>query len=550
MKAVLLAAGKGERLGEVTQRVPKPMLAVLGKPVIVHNIEMCRRFGITDIYINLHHLPEVITGYLGDGKRFGVSITYSREETILGTAGGVKCLAEHLLGDRFFVIYADNYYNYDLGMIHERHCKEGAQMSIALFELEDVSQSGVAFLDEGGWIQKFVEKPGDATIAGHWVNAGIYLMEPELLDLIPAGFSDFGQEIIPRYIADGHKVLGVKMPAPVVAMDTPALLEEVERQAQMKKDKPLVSVLITTCNRAGYLDKCLSSVLSQDFKDYEVLIMDDESEDDTESVVKKYAPMFNIGANYRHIRNAPRLGYQRSLNRGLREARGDYIARLDDDDAWVDVDKLRQQVEFLDTHPEYVLVGTGVIVVDEDGTELSRKLLPGRDDEIRERMLQENCFIHSSVMYRKSAAMEFGGYIEPEDPFYSEDQDLWLKLGTVGKLTNLPIYGVAYTGTNRGIVYTLKARFIPAARHIRVIRKFKDEYPHHWQATLLQFPTLVEVLLGVVLEVPPFIHLKRFVRTDCPACWRGVIFAHKIVFQGIRQVISGISRVLNKIRKR
>ena len=234
MKAVLLAAGKGERLGEVTQSVPKPMLAVLGTPVIVHNIKMCQRFGITDIYINLHHLPEVIRGYLGDGKRFGVSITYSYEETILGTAGGVKYLAKNLSGDRFFVIYADSYYNYDLGIIYNKHCKKGAEMSIALFELEDVRQSGVALLGQGNWIQKFLEKPRDNAIASHWVNAGIYLMEPELLNLIPSGFSDFGQDIIPWYIINGYKVLGVKMPTPTIAMDTQALLDEAKRQVRRR----------------------------------------------------------------------------------------------------------------------------------------------------------------------------------------------------------------------------------------------------------------------------------------------------------------------------
>ncbi len=231
MKAVLLAAGKGERLGELTQTMPKPMLPVLGKPVILHNIEMCRRFGISDIYINLHHLPEVITDYLGDGRHFGVAITYSREETILGTAGGVKRLAEKLSAERFFVIYADNYSNYDLGTIYNRHCQTSADMSIALFELEDISQSGVALMDKGSWIYKFVEKPKDDAIKSHWANAGIYLMEPKLLDLIPDGFSDFGRDIIPRYIAGGYKILGVKMPTPVLGIDTPALLEEIERQA-------------------------------------------------------------------------------------------------------------------------------------------------------------------------------------------------------------------------------------------------------------------------------------------------------------------------------
>ena len=231
MKAVLLAAGKGERLGKVTETIPKPMLSILGKPVITHNIEMCRRFGITDIYINLHHLPEIIMEYLGDGRRFGVSVTYSHEETLMGTAGGIKRFTEELSGERFFVIYADNCSNYDLGTIYDKHCKVSASMSIALFELEDISQSGVALMDEGDWIYKFVEKPKkDDDIDSHWVNAGIYLMEPELLDLIPAGFSDFGRDVIPRYIASGYKVLGVKMPTPVLAIDTPELLEKIERQ--------------------------------------------------------------------------------------------------------------------------------------------------------------------------------------------------------------------------------------------------------------------------------------------------------------------------------
>ena len=230
MKAVLLAAGKGERLGKVTETIPKPMLSILGKPVITHNIEMCRRFGITDIYINLHHLPEIIMEYLGDGRRFGVTITYSYEETILGTAGAVKNMAEKLGDDRFFVIYADHYSNYDLGIIYNRHDNESADMSIALFQLEVTSASGVVLLNEDGWIHKFVEKPKRGTIDSHWVNAGIYLMESELLDLIPDGFSDFGTDIIPRYITGCYKVLGVKMPTPVTSIDTLELLEKTKEK--------------------------------------------------------------------------------------------------------------------------------------------------------------------------------------------------------------------------------------------------------------------------------------------------------------------------------
>ncbi len=537
MKAVLLAAGKGKRLGELTETTPKPMLPVLGKPLIVHNIEMCRRFGINNIYINLHHLPEVITDYLGDGKRFGVAITYSREETILGTAGGVKRFAEKLSEERFFVIYADNHSNYDLGTIYDRHCKASADMSIALFEHEGISQSGVAWMDEGGWIYRFVEKPKNEVINSPWVNAGIYLMEPKLLDLIPAGFSDFGRDVIPRYITDGYKILGVQMPTPVLAIDTPALIEEIESQAQMNKDMPLVSVLITTCNSPDYLDRCLSSVLYQNFKNYEILIMDDQPNAETKSVVKKYEPLFAIGANYRHIRNEPHLGFQRSLNRGLREARGEYIARLDDDDTWAEVNKLSQQVEFLEANAEYVLVGTNVITVDENGTELSRTCMPEHDDEIRGRILGQNCIAHSSVMFRKSAVMKVGGYIEPTDPLYSEDHDLWLKLGALGKLANLPIYGLMFTGKKRGIGFTFRQSVVADVRFILRMNEYKDKYPHYWRAVSLRFVQIFNVLLHIISDIPPFVYLKRFLKNKYPAFWQAITSVYRGVFRRVRGVI-------------
>ncbi len=99
MKAVILAAGKGERLSEITQSIPKPMIEFKGKPLLQHNIELCKRYGIEDIFINLHHLPDRITKYFGDGERFGVKIKYSYEEELLGTAGAVRKIAGGRLED-------------------------------------------------------------------------------------------------------------------------------------------------------------------------------------------------------------------------------------------------------------------------------------------------------------------------------------------------------------------------------------------------------------------------------------------------------------------
>ena len=94
MQAIILAAGKGERLKEITQSIPKPMIEFNGKPILQYNIELCKKYNINEIYINIHHLPEKITDYFGNGERFGVNIKYSYEEELLGTAGAVKKIAK------------------------------------------------------------------------------------------------------------------------------------------------------------------------------------------------------------------------------------------------------------------------------------------------------------------------------------------------------------------------------------------------------------------------------------------------------------------------
>ena len=114
MKAVVLAAGKGRRLKNLTVNLPKPMIEINDKPVLEHNLEMSREADIHEIYINLHHLPELIKNYFGDGSKFGVNITYNYEPDLLGTAGAVLPFKSNLGDDPFFVIYGDNYICFDL----------------------------------------------------------------------------------------------------------------------------------------------------------------------------------------------------------------------------------------------------------------------------------------------------------------------------------------------------------------------------------------------------------------------------------------------------
>ena len=232
MKAVLLAAGKGDRLGEMTRVTPKVMIPINGKPVIESNICLCKQHGITDLFINLHHLPKLIIDHLGNGDRFGVAITYANESHLLGTGGGVKQFSKSLEGAPFFVIYADNWSDYDLRAIHKHHQETKAEMTIALFHLEEVHLSGVAVLGQEDRILKFVEKPKTDPPPSHWVNAGIYLIEPYLLSRIPEGTCDFGREVIPRWIQDGVHVAGIKMKEKVIPIDTPSLLKKAKIRKQ------------------------------------------------------------------------------------------------------------------------------------------------------------------------------------------------------------------------------------------------------------------------------------------------------------------------------
>jgi NDP-sugar pyrophosphorylase family protein len=255
MKAVILSAGKGERLGQVTQTIPKPMIKLDGKPILQRNIEWCRSYGVTELFINLHHLPDVITSFFSDGSAFDVKITYQVEKELLGTSGTIKSFESFLKDEPFLVLYGDNAFDYNLSSFINAHKKNKPDMTMAVFHLEDVRHSGVVTINKNGFVTDFVEKPkvinddvnhghraggsGGATretwsgtratrpmLSGGLVNAGLYLMEPELLADIPAGFSDFGKTIIPLFLQKGLRISAVTMDHAVKAVDTPDLYQK------------------------------------------------------------------------------------------------------------------------------------------------------------------------------------------------------------------------------------------------------------------------------------------------------------------------------------
>jgi NDP-sugar pyrophosphorylase family protein len=196
------------------------MLEIAGKPILQHNIELCRKHGITDLFINTSHLAGRIRDFLGDGAKFGVSVQYSYEPELLGTAGALNNFREELQKAPFFVIYADNYSDFNLTEILRFHEKKLGIATIALYAKEDVSMSGIAVLDRDQRVIRFIEKPNTHEQESNFVNAGIYVLSPRVFSYIPAGFSDFGRDVFPTLLSNGEEVFGIVMQGRFLAADT------------------------------------------------------------------------------------------------------------------------------------------------------------------------------------------------------------------------------------------------------------------------------------------------------------------------------------------
>ena len=224
MKAFILSAGKGERLGSLTDTIPKPMLEIVGKPVLEHNILMCKKAGVKDVFINLHHLPDKITDYFGDGSRFGMNIQYNYEPELLGTAGGLLFFLDRLKEEPYCVIYGDNYTLFNLRDLRDYHNSVDSDFTIALHWVDDIRQSGVVELGKDEKIIKFFEKPKIDYVDSGWVNAGIYIIKPGAIDDLVKHYSDFACDIIPQALCRKQKLYGYKIKNDLWAFDTPELL--------------------------------------------------------------------------------------------------------------------------------------------------------------------------------------------------------------------------------------------------------------------------------------------------------------------------------------
>ncbi len=231
-KAMILAGGKGTRLMPLTSMTPKVLLPIGGVPLIKYQISWLKRNGISDIAINLHHLGNKITNYLGDGSRFGVRIAYSYEYTLLGTAGAVKRM-EGFFDGGFIVVYGDILTDFNLSQMVSFHRVKGSLATLAVFSVSNPWEVGVVQIEEDGRITSFVEKPDCGSTVSNLGSGGIYIMEKEVLKYIPCeSSSDFAYDIFPKLLENGRRIYGYMLTSEDYLID----IGTIEKYAKAEND--------------------------------------------------------------------------------------------------------------------------------------------------------------------------------------------------------------------------------------------------------------------------------------------------------------------------
>ncbi len=228
-QAVILCAGIGTRLRPLTDTMPKPMAPILGKPMLLWNINQFKKYGVSDFKINLHYLPNVVKDYFGDGSRFGVNIEYSFEEKILGTAGSLNRFRSRL-NDNFFLIYGDiiSFVNYQK-MAEKFFALKNPIGMQRVGRSDNYADADVAELDNE---KKFIAvrlKPRSATYPDVYRMRGIFIFNKKILNYVEReGYSEIGKDLLPRLLTAGENFYGYECGEFSKGVDTIDKLKKVE----------------------------------------------------------------------------------------------------------------------------------------------------------------------------------------------------------------------------------------------------------------------------------------------------------------------------------
>lgn len=240
IRALILAAGEGTRLRPLTLERPKPMVPIAGRPLLDYTVGWLRDHGITDIAINLHYKPEVIVQHFGDGSAFGVRIHYSHEPKILGTAGAARKIKTWVDGRPLIVVYGDVLTDLDLYALLNHHAQMSERdaataVTMSLYHVPNPTEVGLVGMDDAGKVNRFLEKPKPSEVFTDLANAGILVLQPKVLELIPEDtFCDFGMHIFPVLLQAGLSIYGWVIPEETYLLD----IGSPEKYAQANRDWP------------------------------------------------------------------------------------------------------------------------------------------------------------------------------------------------------------------------------------------------------------------------------------------------------------------------
>ena len=267
----------------------------------------------------------------------------------------------------------------------------------------------------------------------------------------------------------------------------------------MVQGEPLVTVLIATRDGSRFVKEAIGSVLDQTYRHFEFLIIDDASTDEVADIVDGFSdPRIRIVCNER------RLGLTKSLNRGIELARGEYIARIDDDDVWADKEKLEKQVSFMGRNERVGVCGTQNIVIDAGGRELYQLHYETGDKAIKRCMLRRNQFPHSGVLIRKLVLDEVKFYDERYR--YAQDFELWLRIGLKYELANLGKVYIKQRVNPRGV--TSRKNMKQFLSFLKIAYKYRGKYSGFW----VNLPIYAREFLLNLLPKPIFYRLGGFRR--------------------------------------
>ena len=203
-----MAGGEGTRLRPLTSNAPKPMMPLVNEPMMEHIVTLLKRHGFDEIVVTVAFMADHIRTYFGDGSDFGVRMVYATEETPLGTAGSVRNAMEEL-DERFLVISGDVLTDIDLSAMVEEHDRKKALATIGLVRVDNPLEFGIVITKDDGAIERFLEKPSWGQVFSDTINTGIFVLEPEIFDSIPADRSvDFSSEVFPALLADAKPLFG------------------------------------------------------------------------------------------------------------------------------------------------------------------------------------------------------------------------------------------------------------------------------------------------------------------------------------------------------